>query len=124
MTTPRLKPSPSASVARSPAAGDLLSQAREYGGLGFGTASTSLVFFAVIVALVTSPGEGEGGQDRAEDDDAEIEAEPQRLRGQVARGRAEREFAAALAAVFALWYATERTLSIHAIVTRRREAFY
>ncbi|UGB25034.1 hypothetical protein LPC10_19290 [Methylorubrum sp. B1-46] len=33
-------------------------------------------------------------------------------------------FAAALAAVFALWYATERTLSIHAIVTRRREAFY
>ena len=33
-------------------------------------------------------------------------------------------FAAALAAVFALWYATERTLSIHAIATRRREAFY
>jgi uncharacterized membrane-anchored protein len=32
--------------------GDLLSQAREYGGLGFGTANTSLVFLAVIVALV------------------------------------------------------------------------
>ncbi|MFH0297796.1 hypothetical protein AAFX91_11220 [Bradyrhizobium sp. 31Argb] len=32
--------------------GDLLSQAREYGGLGFGTIHTSLVFLAVIVALV------------------------------------------------------------------------
>lgn len=32
----------------------MLSQAREYGGLGFGTASTSLVFLAVIVVLVTS----------------------------------------------------------------------
>ncbi|WP_037801555.1 membrane protein [Streptomyces sp. LaPpAH-108] len=30
----------------------------------------------------------------------------------------------ALAAVFALWYASERTLSIHAVRTRRREAFY
>src|SRR5262249_25831477 len=30
----------------------------------------------------------------------------------------------ALAAVFALWYASERTLSIHSIRTRRREAFY
>ncbi|KST61157.1 hypothetical protein AO398_00255 [Methylobacterium sp. GXS13] len=34
--------------------GDLLSQAREYGGLGFGTAQTSLVFLAVIVALVAT----------------------------------------------------------------------
>jgi len=33
-------------------------------------------------------------------------------------------FALALAAVFGLWYATERTLSIHSIVTRRRELFY
>lgn len=33
-------------------------------------------------------------------------------------------FMAALAAVFALWYASERTLSIHDIRTRRREAFY
>jgi uncharacterized membrane-anchored protein len=33
-------------------------------------------------------------------------------------------FAAALAATFATWYASERTLSIHSIVTRRREAFY
>ena len=33
-------------------------------------------------------------------------------------------FAALLAAVFGVWYATERTLSIHTIVTRRREAFY
>ncbi|MFF3905876.1 hypothetical protein ACFYZJ_07650 [Streptomyces sp. NPDC001848] len=33
-------------------------------------------------------------------------------------------FLAALAAVFALWYASERTLSIHSISTRRREAFY
>ncbi|NQX36959.1 hypothetical protein HQQ85_19440 [Herbiconiux sp. VKM Ac-2851] len=33
-------------------------------------------------------------------------------------------FAIALAVVFLLWYRTERTLSIHAIDTPRREAFY
>lgn len=33
-------------------------------------------------------------------------------------------FAATLAMIFFLWYRFERTLSIHAIVTRRRELFY
>jgi uncharacterized membrane-anchored protein len=33
-------------------------------------------------------------------------------------------FAAALAIVFGVWYARERTLSIHSIVTRPRELFY
>lgn len=33
-------------------------------------------------------------------------------------------FAIVLAVVFALWYAQERTLSIHSIYTRRREAYY
>ena len=33
-------------------------------------------------------------------------------------------FAGILALVFAVWYAMERTLSIHTIVTTRREAFY
>jgi len=33
-------------------------------------------------------------------------------------------FSLALAAVFAVWYAVERTLSIHSIVTARREGFY
>jgi len=33
-------------------------------------------------------------------------------------------FAAILALVFAVWFAFERTLSIHTIVTTRREAFY
>jgi uncharacterized membrane-anchored protein len=33
-------------------------------------------------------------------------------------------FAVALAVVFAVWFAFERTLSIHSIVTTRREAFY
>ena len=33
-------------------------------------------------------------------------------------------FSIALAATFALWYASERTLSIHTIYTTRREAFY
>jgi uncharacterized membrane-anchored protein len=33
-------------------------------------------------------------------------------------------FAIALALVFAAWYASERTLSIHTIFTTRREAFY
>ncbi len=33
-------------------------------------------------------------------------------------------FSIALAAVFAVWYANEQTLSIHTIVTTKREAFY
>lgn len=33
-------------------------------------------------------------------------------------------FAVTLAAIFALWYAIERTLSIHTITTTRRELFY
>jgi uncharacterized membrane-anchored protein len=33
-------------------------------------------------------------------------------------------FAVMLASIFAIWYASERTLSIHTIVTRRRELFY
>src|SRR5919108_2363965 len=33
-------------------------------------------------------------------------------------------FAVALAIVFAVWFAKERTLSIHTIFTRRREGFY
>jgi uncharacterized membrane-anchored protein len=33
-------------------------------------------------------------------------------------------FSVVLASIFAAWYATERTLSIHTIVTRRRELFY
>jgi len=33
-------------------------------------------------------------------------------------------FACALAATFAIWYGAERTLSIHSIVTTRRELFY
>src|SRR4051812_17055050 len=33
-------------------------------------------------------------------------------------------FAVALGATFAVWYSVERTLSIHSIVTFRREAFY
>src|SRR4051812_25775928 len=33
-------------------------------------------------------------------------------------------FSIILAAVFAVWYAVERTLSIHSIVTTRREGFY
>ena len=33
-------------------------------------------------------------------------------------------FSVVLACVFAVWYASERTLSVHTIVTTRREAFY
>src|SRR4051812_26435740 len=33
-------------------------------------------------------------------------------------------FSVALAAIFAVWYTSERTLSIHTIYTSRREAFY
>jgi uncharacterized membrane-anchored protein len=38
--------------------------------------------------------------------------------------RSTATFAVMLAAIFALWYAVERTLSIHTIVTTRREQFY
>ena len=33
-------------------------------------------------------------------------------------------FALVLSGVFIVWYASEKTLSIHSIYTRRREAFY
>ena len=33
-------------------------------------------------------------------------------------------FSFMLAAIFAMWYKSERTLSVHTIVTRRRELFY
>ena len=33
-------------------------------------------------------------------------------------------FAVALAVIFGVWYASEKTLSIHSIYTRRRELFY
>jgi uncharacterized membrane-anchored protein len=33
-------------------------------------------------------------------------------------------FSVSLAVIFALWYRTEKTLSVHTIVTRRRELFY
>ena len=47
--------------------GDLLSQARDYGGLGLGTTLTSIVFLAVIVFLVTmlTFGFGSGRNQRA-----------------------------------------------------------
>ena len=44
--------------------------------------------------------------------------------GVVARQTTTIVFSIALAATFAVWYASERTLSIHTIVTTRREAFY
>ncbi len=50
--------------------GDLLSQARTYGGLGLGTVTTSIAFLAVIVALVTllslGPNRSRGGPKTAE----------------------------------------------------------
>ena len=76
-----------------------------------------------------------------------VPAAPLRARRLLARGRADQRrrhadhrqpdrqlrrvagtttivFSVALAATFAAWYASERTLSIHTIVTTRREAFY
>ncbi len=41
--------------------GDLLAQSREYGGLGLGTTYTSLVFLAVIAALVVVVSVGSDG---------------------------------------------------------------
>lgn len=44
--------------------GDLLSQSKTYGGFGFGTVATSLVFLAVIVVLVAILSFRRGGIDR------------------------------------------------------------
>ena len=41
--------------------GDLLSQARSYGGLGLGTVWTSIVFLVVITVLVTFLSKGPDG---------------------------------------------------------------
>jgi uncharacterized membrane-anchored protein len=46
--------------------GDLMSQARGYGGLGFGTTYTSLAFLAVIIALVVYVSVDEGRVRRRE----------------------------------------------------------
>jgi uncharacterized membrane-anchored protein len=43
----------------------LLTQARAYGGLGFGAAWTSLLFLTVIVLLVAVAQFGSGAQTRA-----------------------------------------------------------
>ncbi|SOE97401.1 Uncharacterized membrane-anchored protein [Burkholderia sp. D7] len=45
--------------------GDLLSQARTYGGLGFGNVTTSVVFLVVIVALVSLVSVGRNRSGRA-----------------------------------------------------------
>ena len=45
--------------------GDLLSQSRTYGGLGLGTVTTSLIFFAVIAALVAAVSVGPNAPGRA-----------------------------------------------------------
>ena len=42
--------------------GDLLSQARDYGGLGMGTIVTSVVFLCVIVVLVSVHSAARSGQ--------------------------------------------------------------
>jgi uncharacterized membrane-anchored protein len=46
--------------------GDLLSQAQQYGGVGLGTVRTSMVFLAIIVALVTFLSIGRNSAGRAE----------------------------------------------------------
>ena len=46
--------------------GDLLSQARTYGGLGFGTVATSLAFLLVIVALVAAVSLRKDGREAAQ----------------------------------------------------------
>jgi uncharacterized membrane-anchored protein len=45
--------------------GDLLSQARAYGGLGFGTVATSIAFLTVIVALVVAVSLAQKRSDRS-----------------------------------------------------------
>jgi uncharacterized membrane-anchored protein len=50
--------------------GDLLSQAKTYGGLGFGTVYTSLAFLALIVALVALLSIGRPQRDVAVEDEA------------------------------------------------------
>jgi uncharacterized membrane-anchored protein len=50
--------------------GDLLSQAKTYGGLGFGTVYTSLAFLALIVVLVVLLSIGRPPNDVTVEDEA------------------------------------------------------
>jgi hypothetical protein len=54
--------------------GDLLSQPSEYGGLGFGTVITSLLFLAAIVAIVIYMSLTHEGEEDAEGDAARVDA--------------------------------------------------
>lgn len=62
--------------------GDLLSQPTEYGGFGFGTVITSLLFLGVIIAIVaymTATHEGEEKSSDAADEADDADAAPARM---------------------------------------------
>ena len=50
--------------------GDLLSQAKSYGGLGFGTVYTSVAFLALIIVLVAMLSLGKSQRQVAVEDEA------------------------------------------------------
>jgi uncharacterized membrane-anchored protein len=54
--------------------GDLLSQARSYGGLGFGNVTTSVAFLVVIVALVSLVSAGRNRSGRTTPSDGPFDA--------------------------------------------------
>ena len=100
--------------------------------LGFGLTWTTVVTGALLVvaarravpphALRRRPCTGSRGvHQRLRHAD---HRQPDRQLQRPAGARAPPLFAFALAATFAVWYAVERTLSIHTIVTTRREGFY
>ena len=100
--------------------------------LGFGLTNTTLVFSAaLVVALVAQfrlrryvPGRllARGRPDQRRRHAAD--RQPHRRPAACPLWISTTVFAVLLAAVFGIWYARERTLSIHTIVTTPREAFY
>ena len=100
--------------------------------LGLGLTNTTLVMAAVlVVALVfqftAAPLRAGDLLARRRPDQRRRHADHRQPDGQLRRLAGDddrRLLRSSLAAVFAAWYASERTLSIHTIVTTKREAFY
>ena len=100
--------------------------------LGFGLTNTTLLFSAALVAVLVVAVPGPAATCRGSTGSAVvlISVVGTLLTDNLTDGQgvplwiSTTVFAVLLAAVFAVWYARERTLSIHSINTTPREAFY
>jgi uncharacterized membrane-anchored protein len=100
--------------------------------LGFGLTNTTYMMGTLLLATLGWQFQGQAvrpgrllARSRADQHRRHTDhRQPDRQLRNLARDHHDRLQAVALAATFAAWFASERTLSIHTIVTRRREGFY